>query len=181
MKKRVPLTPLGPSEVLIAGIPSRGTAAVCQKSVPETRAIFSLVLSWERSSSISKSLSKVGAMVVVLFAAVEPLELRLYGYIDRDEDSKKEKRAQLNQVLVYQNKKLENRVLQAVLNISSRYRGVPHLRGMVSVNSTTIPTPPDANPILRAPWSRRPPISMAKYRHVLPARRVMQLQPCSRP
>lgn len=64
LKKRVPRTPLGPSEVLSAGIPSLGTAAVCQKSVPETRAIFSSVCSWERTSFTSKSLSRTPGMAM---------------------------------------------------------------------------------------------------------------------
>jgi hypothetical protein len=61
-KKRVPLTPLGPSVVRIAGIPSLCTDAVCQKSVPERREIFSAVVSFLSTSSTSKS-----------FAIVEPL------------------------------------------------------------------------------------------------------------
>ena len=62
-KKRVPLTPFGPSVVRIAGIPSLCTDAVCQKSVPERRDIFSAVVSFSSTSSTSKS-----------FAIVEPLK-----------------------------------------------------------------------------------------------------------
>lgn len=58
-KKRVPLTPLGPSVVLIAGIPSLCTDAVCQKSVPEMREIFSAVVSFSSTSSTSKSFAMV--------------------------------------------------------------------------------------------------------------------------
>ena len=61
-KKRVPLTPLGPSVVRIVGIPSLCTDAVCQKSVPERREIFSAVVSFSSTSSTLKS-----------FAIVEPL------------------------------------------------------------------------------------------------------------
>lgn len=34
LKKRVPRTPLGPSDVRIDGTPSRGIGTVCQKSLP---------------------------------------------------------------------------------------------------------------------------------------------------
>lgn len=51
----MPLTPLGPSVVLIDGMPSLCTDAVCQKSVPERREIFSGVVSLASTSSTSKS------------------------------------------------------------------------------------------------------------------------------
>lgn len=40
----------------MAGMFSRGTDAVCQKSVPERSEIFSAMVNWPRTSSTSKSL-----------------------------------------------------------------------------------------------------------------------------
>lgn len=59
MKNLVPRTPLGPSDTRIAGIPSLGTAAVCQKSVPDKSDTFSSMLSCSNTSSTSKSLCVV--------------------------------------------------------------------------------------------------------------------------
>ena len=55
LKNLVPRTPLGPSEVLIAGMPRRGIPAKCQKSVPESREIFSASVSCSNVDSTSKS------------------------------------------------------------------------------------------------------------------------------
>jgi hypothetical protein len=70
-KNRVPLTPLGPSEVRSAGIPRRGTPAKCQKSVPDIRDIFSEVVSCERMSSTSKSWWPAAIVNVSLYRIVE--------------------------------------------------------------------------------------------------------------
>lgn len=55
LKNFVPLAPLGPSVVRIAGIPRRGIPAKCQKSVPDSRETFSADVTFASVSSTSKS------------------------------------------------------------------------------------------------------------------------------
>jgi len=54
LKNLVPLTPLGPSDMRTEGTPRRGTAFVCQKSMPHSNATFSSMLSLEIVSSTSR-------------------------------------------------------------------------------------------------------------------------------
>lgn len=70
-KNLVPLTPLGPSVVRIAGMPSLCTEAVCQKSVPEMREIFSGVVSLLSTSSTSKSFADFELPFRICFSGSE--------------------------------------------------------------------------------------------------------------
>ena len=46
--------PWGPSDIMIAGIPSRSIARVCQKSAPRHSDAFSSKVSWRTSEATSK-------------------------------------------------------------------------------------------------------------------------------
>jgi hypothetical protein len=69
--------PFGPSETLMAGMPSRCTGTVCQKSSPVIRAIFSCMVSFERASSTSNEPSGGFCVRSVMVTCLECVVLEL--------------------------------------------------------------------------------------------------------